>query len=249
LPQAYGQAATEGTTVPYTLTGAYPLPRLVSLYHYGDWPDISSTGPVELAYYEVYKLNDGTYAIGFYNDFADVDDDTVFLDTLLGEGEYDALIQDGYAVLFEKDSGSASAGGVAYGKLAYNYDSDDTSYSYQTWALNGSTVTKDALRYPSLLSYNGTSISVKYQGEALSDGSVIRVNTTEYYPLFLSLTQVVTDNSTESGFYQTITIGLNSAGTGTSGADTYTFYYNPHFAKSIISSKPVTRPIYSIYQN
>jgi len=229
LTSANWTEATEATTIPYTLTGAYPYPRLTAMSHYGDWTEVTGDTPMKIAYYEIYELSGGTYQIGFYSADIAVNGSGGTLNTLLDDGDYASLVLDGYIVMFEKDAGSSSCCGVSYANLTKKSD------SYQIWNLNGTITTNNSLEKPSAITVDdNSSVSVYYDGSELTDGRVLTFSNVDYYPIFLSYTQVVNDGSNEETFYQKLTLGLNASGGGETGADTYDFYYNPHFAKSSV---------------
>jgi hypothetical protein len=79
------------TTSPYGISGAYPFPQLISLKHYGDWPDkpVSAVMTTGVVYFERYQ--DGSY--GFYH--ADGSS------TLKGN-DY-TIVETGYGVLFNQN--------------------------------------------------------------------------------------------------------------------------------------------------
>ncbi|MDD2955978.1 MAG: hypothetical protein PHD67_06655, partial [Oscillospiraceae bacterium] len=235
-------AASEATSFPYTVEDVFPFPRLTAMPHFGDWP-LASVEPITpdapwIVYYELYRLSDQSYQLGLYNRDLSIGESEDYLDTLLEDEDFDALVQDGYLMLFPKDNGAESSFGIDYNDLA----NDSTNYTYQKWSRNSKDVTQNWSKCPGDL--RDSSVNVVAKGLVYDDGEeawdirngvAIGIDGQEYYPIFLANAHVADDSNKAPGFYQKLTVGLNPNGSGTTGASEFEYYYNPHFAKSKIS--------------
>ncbi|NCB42296.1 MAG: type II secretion system protein [Clostridia bacterium] len=221
---------TTASTKPYNLelTGqAYPISLVPTLLHYGDWPVTEESGQsVDMAYYEIYhNTKSSIYSIGFYNEELDLDS--------LSESTSDLkIIQDGYIVLFETDGGSGTAQGISYTNLT------SESYVKLTWRMNGTTrntTNKNLMKEAKDIRYNGSSLqnSIYYNGATINSTSILSLSSGNYYYRFLSNNHIVVADYATSSFFQSLKIDLYPNTTTMSSS--YTYYYNPHFAKSKIA--------------
>lgn len=225
-------------TYPYDaslLVKTYSISRVSTLPHYGNWPTGPVGDPVYMAYYEIYlNTTNTTYSIGFYND-------AIGLATLQEPTTALKIIQDGYVVLFNTNSGLLPANLIS------------ETYVKLTWQLNGAntnSTNKNLMKEPKDIRYNAISLEnlVRYNGIAINGTSQLNLAAGNYYYRFLSNDHVVQGDSARDAFYQSMKIDLYANGSTKSGS--YTYYYTPHFAKSkiILSAsnpgKNIAEPIF-----
>ncbi|MEA4954759.1 MAG: type II secretion system protein [Pseudoflavonifractor sp.] len=201
-------------TFPYAAAlkkSAYPFPAAVTrdgeAVHYGNWPAQEEMGGLELAYYEVYTDN----TLGLYST-------SLGLDTLSNSK---TVFQDGYALLFQGDAKNGNGHSTTFDGIRFSNLKSSVSCA---WSNTVSTsALADAGEFARQITYSGSKL-----GTSNGAHSVITVSGKEYYPLFLRADAAVIAAAPSAQFYQSLTVSLNG--------EEKVFWYNPHFAKSAVSS-------------
>lgn len=182
--------------------------------HYGNWPMRAGMNPT-LLYYEKYLNTNGTYSYGYYGTTTltdqDANADPAVIDTLRSADTMTAdgsyLVEDGYAFMT-----SAATSNMYY------------SINGGTDTLVSAGTTADA---NTMVQLDSTGLFYTQGGESTSLEGV--------YVYQLPYAAQENSHAENASFYDQLNITLASS----SGKDTvtYTYYYNPAFAKTAINLK------------
>lgn len=240
----------------------FPFPKAEGLVQYGDWPSYEYVG-AEMAYFEVYKEGSASYSVGFYNETLGLDTlkDTsengpqIFLDgySLLFNEEYIDMDDINVQNLIQ---GSSSSNKKAYLSWMDNNTGGDNNVSSATNYLksmynlkdNNGTVFKDSQFKGNLTYYtNIGGGKAAFEPDSVYGDKPVALNLDgrdgRYYFRILPPAAVVTNAYVEEdSIYQELNVFVESnyrdegggQGAGASVEKSRTFYYCPHFAKSLI---------------
>lgn len=234
----------------YDKKQVYPFKRLDGLMHYGDWPEDNTVeNDMTIAYYEVYK--DGSqYEIGLYSNELEIN--TLKEDTENHTETTPAtVIQDGYVLLVPTDGTNVTVDGISGMPVQATGKDINTSLIYRNSDNNMANV-KGAWGSKTPTGYFKTLRQLKYNNVVIDESDVSfndfkkigegdamiiektakneseQNSDTKYVPLFLARGFSVAAPVASGGdYYNCFTVKI--------GSDfTREFYFNPHFAKSLV---------------